>query len=141
MEKRTAEVERILRERFCGERIIALATVEDGKPYNRGVNAYYEEGAFYILTSARSSKVRQLGKNPAAAISGDWFTALGEGFDLGYWNSPENAPMAARLRTAFRAWLYNGHMDLEDADTHLLQIRLREGILFDQGTKYEIDFT
>ena len=70
MEKRTAEVERILRERFCGERIIALATVEDGKPYNRGVNAYYEEGAFYILTSARSSKVRQLGKNPAAAISG-----------------------------------------------------------------------
>lgn len=141
MEKRTAEVEKILRERFCGDQIIALATVEDGRPYNRGVNAYYEEGSFYILTSARSAKVRQLGKNPAAAISGDWFTALGEGFDLGYWNSPENAQKAERIRVAFQDWLYNGHMDLEDGDTHLLEVRLREGNLFDHGTKYEIDFT
>ena len=94
MEKRTVEVEQILRERFSGNQIIALATVEDGKPYNRGVNAYYEEGSFYILTDANSTKMRQIRENPAVAISGDWFTALGDGFDLGYWASEENAGKA-----------------------------------------------
>ena len=141
MEKRTAEMEKILRERFSGNQVIALATVEDGKPYNRGVNAYYEEGSFYILTSGRSGKMRQLRKNPAAAISGDWFTAVGEGFDLGYWVSGENAGKAEKLRVAFKDWLTNGHMDLEDEDTRLLQVRLREGVLFDHGRRFDIYFT
>lgn len=141
MEKRTVEVEQILRERFSGNQIIALATVEDGKPYNRGVNAYYEEGSFYILTDANSTKMRQIRENPAVAISGDWFTALGDGFDLGYWASEENAGKAEKLRMAFKDWLTNGHIDLEDEDTRLLQVKLREGTLFDHGRRFDIDFT
>ncbi len=35
-------------ERFGKDTVIALAAVEGGVPYVRSVNAYYENGAFYI---------------------------------------------------------------------------------------------
>ena len=83
MEKLSPEAEKIMNERFQKDTIIALATVEDGVPYARNVNAYYENGAFYVITYGLSNKMKQIEKNPLVAISGDWFTAHGEGMDLG----------------------------------------------------------
>ena len=42
------EAQKIMTERFGKDTIIALATNENGIPYVRNVNAYYEHGAFYI---------------------------------------------------------------------------------------------
>ncbi len=50
MKKISAEAEKIMVERFGKDTVIALATVENGVPYVRSVNAYYENGAFYIIT-------------------------------------------------------------------------------------------
>lgn len=50
MKKLKEEAEKIMQERFGKDTIIALATVDDGIPYVRYVNAYYENGAFYIIT-------------------------------------------------------------------------------------------
>lgn len=36
-------------ERFGKDNIIALATVDNGIPYVRYVDAYYENGAFYMI--------------------------------------------------------------------------------------------
>ena len=69
--KRTEETEKILTERFGRDTLIALATESNGTPYVRTVNAYYEDGAFYIITHALSNKMRQLAQNPAAAIAGE----------------------------------------------------------------------
>lgn len=52
MEKLSAEAEKIMVERFGKDSIIALATAEDNMPYVRGVNAIYENRAFYVLTYA-----------------------------------------------------------------------------------------
>jgi len=49
MTKLTPEVQKIMVERFEKDNIIALATVEDGTPHVRNVNAYYKDGCFYIL--------------------------------------------------------------------------------------------
>ena len=76
--------EKIMIERFGKDTVIALATVEGGVPYVRSVNAYYENGAFYIITYALSNKMRQIENNPIVAISGEWFTAHGNGINLGY---------------------------------------------------------
>ena len=43
-------------ERFGKDTIIALATVENEVHFVRYVNAYYENGAFYIITYALSIK-------------------------------------------------------------------------------------
>ena len=64
--------------------MISLATSVDNIPYVRTVNAYYEDGVFYVITYALSSKICQIKQNPTVAISGDWFTAHGEASDLGY---------------------------------------------------------
>ncbi len=54
MKKISSEAEKIMVERFGKDTVIALATVEDGVPYVRSVNAYYENGAFYLLHIALS---------------------------------------------------------------------------------------
>ena len=50
MEKLSKESEEILIDRFGKDRIISLATVADGVPYVRNVNAFYSDGSFYVLT-------------------------------------------------------------------------------------------
>lgn len=141
MEKLSQEAEKIMNERFRKDTIIALATTEDGAPYVRNVNAYYENKSFYIITYRLSNKMRQIEKNPLVAISGDWFTAHGEGTSLGYFHKEENAEIAGKLRTAFAEWIDNGHNDFQDVNTCILRIQLTKGLLLSHGTRYEIDFT
>lgn len=141
MEKLTQKTAAIMKERFGKDNLIALATVDGNIPAVRTVNAYYENGAFYIITYGLSNKMRQIEKNPVVAISGDWFTAHGKGRNLGYFGKRENAALAARLREVFASWIDNGHNDFADENTCILCIQLTDGVLFSYGTRYEIDFT
>lgn len=74
MRKLCSEAEKIMIERFGKDTVIALATVEQEVPYVRKVNAYYEDGSFYIITYALTNKIKQIEKNPNVAIAGEWFT-------------------------------------------------------------------
>ena len=54
------------------DNVISLATIAsepnlDGtpQPVVREVDAYYENGAFYVTTYAKSNKILQIAKNPA----------------------------------------------------------------------------
>ncbi len=140
MEKLTAESKRLMDERFGHDSIIALATVDDGAPYVRNVNAFYEDGVFYVITYALSNKMKHIANNSAVAIAGDWFTAQGNGSNLGYFGKPENKEIAEKLKKAFSAWIDNGHNNFEDENTCILRIELTDGILFSHGTRYDIDF-
>ena len=141
MEKLTKETDAILRERFGKDSLIALATSVDNIPHVRTVDAFYEDGTFYVLTYGLSGKMRQIEKNPVVAISSEWFTAQGRGINLGYFGKEENAPIAGKMREVFGAWIDNGHNDFADVNTCILCIRLTSGILFSNGMRYEIDFT
>lgn len=141
MGKIDQEAEQTMTERFGKDTIIALATTENGVPYVRNVNAYYENGAFYIITYGLSNKMRQIAQNPVVAISGDWFTGHGEGVDLGYFGKEENMELAWKLRTVFAEWIDNGHNNFDDINTRILCVRLKDGLLLSHGTRYEIDFT
>lgn len=141
MEKLTETTAKIMEERFGKDNVIALATVGNGEPYVRYVNACYEDGAFYIITYALSNKMRQIEQNPAVSIAGDWFTAKGRGVSLGYFGKQENAEQARKLREVFAEWIDNGHNNFEDENTIILKVELTEGVLFSQGKRYHIDFT
>lgn len=140
MEKPSLEVKRIMSERFEKDSIIALATVEDAIPCVRNVNAYYEDGAFYVITYGRSKKMKQIEKNPTVAIAGDWFTAHGKGINLGWFGKSENKDIAEKLKKAFYTWIDNGHNNFDDENTCILCIQLTDGLLFSHGTRYDIDF-
>ena len=137
MRKLCSEAEKIMTERFGKDTVIALATVEQEVPYVRKVNAYYEDGSFYIITYALSNKIKQIEKNPNVAIAGDWFTAHGKGNNLGYFGKEENRIIAEKLKIVFAEWIDNGHNDFDDENTIILCVELTDGLLLSHGTRYE----
>lgn len=137
MKKLSKEAEEIMIERFGKDTVIALATIENEIPYVRNVNAYYENGAFYVITYALSNKIRHIKSNLTVAIAGDWFTAHGKGISLGYFRKQENHAIAEKLKIAFAEWIDNGHNNFDDENTIILCIELTDGILLSHGTRYE----
>lgn len=138
--KMNDEVRKIMDEHFGQDNLIALGTVFEGIPYVRAVNAYYEDGAFYIVTYALSNKMQHIKENPVVAICGDWFAAHGRGINLGHVLAEENAKIMSKLRIAFAEWYDNGHTNEEDPNTCILKVELTDAVLFNHGTKYELEF-
>ena len=131
------EVEKILEERFDKDSIIALATVAGEMPHVRNVDAFYEDGAFYVLTYGLSNKMKQIEENSVVALAGEWFTGHGKAENMGYFGKEENAQIAKRMREVFAAWIDNGHNDFSDVNTCILRIELTDGVLFADGKRYE----
>ena len=131
---------RIITERFGHDTLISVATIDGSRPAVRTVNSYYENGSFYTVTYALSGKMKQIQINPEVAICGEWFTANGVGENLGYVRDVKNEEIMGKLRAVFAEWYDNGHTDENDPNTCLLCIRLTDAVLFNQGTKYEINF-
>lgn len=141
MQRLTSDVNEILGERIANHSVISLATLDGNYPAVRCVNAYYEKGAFYIITHARSDKMKQLAVNPYCSVCGEWFRSNAVGISLGWVGAEENREIFAKLRTAFAEWIDNGHNDLSDKSCIILKVRLTNGIVFSQGTRYDVDFT
>ena len=60
MKEFSQEAEQVMIDRFGKNTVIALATTENETPHVRYVNAYYENGAFYIITYALSNKMKHI---------------------------------------------------------------------------------
>lgn len=135
--KLSDEAKEIMIERFGKDTIISLATANDNIPYVRNVNAYYENGAFYIITHALSDKMKQIEKNPTIAIAGEWFTGHGKGINLGYFGKEENGIIAEKLKNVFAEWIDNGHNNFDDENTIILCVELTDGLLLSHGTRYD----
>ena len=127
----------LLEEKFGNgkDNLISLATImrelgTDGKPRPavRNVDAYYEDGTFYVVTYAKSNKMLQIAHNPEVSVCGEWFTAYGAGENLGWVLDPKNAQIRAKLRTAFAIWYDEANKE-ENEDCCILAIHLTRGIL------------
>jgi len=130
--------------------LISLSTIalqknaEGGsRPAARLVNAFYENGAFYTVTYATSTKMQQIAKNPEVAICiiVEKFTADGIGENLGWVCDDKNAEIMAKVRPIFAAW-YNDANNDEDPNTCLLRVRLTKGMWYDAhtGARTVVDF-
>jgi len=129
----------LLNEKFSNNKdnLIALATIaveagEGGKPRPvvRDVDAYYEDGAFYVVTHAKSNKILQIAQNPEVSISvcGEWLNAIGIGENLGWVLDPKNAEIRDKLRKTFAAW-YDHANNEQDENCCFLAIHLTKGTL------------
>lgn len=135
------EVLKLMEERFGHDTLLSVATIDGNKPAVRTVNSYYENGVFYVVTYSLSNKMKQIKNNPAVAVCGKWFTANGIGENLGWVLEEKNSEIMLKLRSVFVEWYDNGHTDENDKNTCLLKICLIDGVLFNQGTRYDINFT
>ena len=128
---------KLLDEKFGGNKdnTISLATIarepaEPPRPVVRDVDAYYEDGKFFVVTYAKSNKMQQIAQNPevAIAVCGEWFTAIGIGENLGWVLDPKNAEIRTKLRTVFAAW-YDMANNEKDENCCILAIHLTKGTL------------
>lgn len=143
---------KIIEER-CGnnkDNVISLATIAtepsaDGNPMPvvRDVDAYYEDGSFYVMTYGKSNKMRQIAQNKEVAFSVnfEWFSGNGIGENLGWVLDPKNAELRAKLRAVFAAW-YDIANNEKDENCCILAIRLTRGtVIKDHGAvRYNMDF-
>lgn len=130
--------------------LITLSTISlepgangQSRPASRIVDAYYENGAFYIVTHASTDKMKQIAKNPevAVCIIVENFTADGIGENLGWVCDEKNTEIMTKLRTIFAAWYKEANND-DDPNTCLLRVRLTKGLWNDPhaGIRNHIDF-
>ncbi len=132
----------IMKERFSKDSLIAVATTDGENLYNRIVDAYYDDGAFYITTSAVSNKMKQIEKNEKVAIcSSDWFTGQGVAKNLGWVLEPHNEEIRAKLREAFAIW-YDKANNEQNKNCSILQICLTDGVIVKDhyAIRYKVDF-
>ncbi len=143
---------KIIEER-CGnnkDNVISLATIAtepsaDGNPIPivRDVDAYYEDGAFYVVTYAKSNKMREIAQNKEVAFSVNslWFSGNGIGENIGWVLDPKNAEIRTKLRTVFAAW-YDYANNEKDENCCILAIHLTKGtVIKDHGAvRYNMDF-
>jgi len=129
----------ILEEKFGNNKdnVLGLATIAlepntGGKPRPvvRDVDAFYEDGAFYVVTHAKSEKMQQIVQNNevAIALNFEWFNASGVGENLGWVMKPENAEIRTKLRKAFEKW-YDMANNEQDENCCILKISLTTGII------------
>jgi hypothetical protein len=137
----------------CGngkDNVISLCTMAvepaaDGspRPYVRDVDAYYEDGVFYVTTWLTSKKMKQITANPNVAFSVcmNWFSGNGIGEDLGWVLDPKNAELRLKLRKAFEKW-YDHANDEKNEKCRILAIRITRAVAIkDHGAKvYHMDF-
>jgi len=143
---------KIVEEKFGNgkDNIISLATIArdpnaDGRPrpYSRDVDAFYEDGTFYVVTWAKSNKMQQIAQNPEVSFSVcfGWFSGNGIGENLGWVLDPKNAEIRAKLRKVFEKW-YDSANNENDENCCILAIHLtRCTINQDHGANlYHMDF-
>jgi len=129
----------ILKKRFSKDSLISIATTDNNQPHVRIVDGYYEDGFFYTVTYALSNKMKQIEKNANVAVCGEWFSGHGIGENIGHPKDEKNIKLMKKLREVFKEWYYNGHTDENDPNTCILRIRLKSGVIFDNGTRYDIN--
>lgn len=119
------------------DNVISLATIaresnREGKPRPvvRSVDAYYENGTFYVVTNAKSNKMLQIAQNQEISIAScqDMFTANGIGENLGWVLKPQNSEIRTKLRTAFSDW-YDMANNEKDENCCILALHLTKGTL------------
>ncbi|MCL2109436.1 MAG: pyridoxamine 5'-phosphate oxidase family protein [Oscillospiraceae bacterium] len=132
----------IMTERFSKDSLIAIATMSDNRVHNRMVDAYYQDGAFYVSTYGLSNKMKQIEANPDVAVCAvDWFSGHGKARNLGWILEPSNAAIRDKLREAFAAWYEHANNE-QDKNACILEIRLTDGLLIKDhhAVRYQINF-
>lgn len=132
------EADNILRKRFSTGKLIALATSMDNRPYVRAVNAYYENGVFYIMTDASTGKMKQMEVNPEVALCGELFNGRGIAENIGHVLKDEHKELMKTLRVALSEWYEYGNVDENDPNTVILAVRLTDAGVIENGIMHKL---
>lgn len=129
----------LLEQQIGGNSELPLATGTDGAVSVRIVNGHYRDGAVYVLTNASTHKIGELTRNPHAALCKGLLQAWGIGENLGGPKEEKNRELREELKRAF-ADFYGVDYNEDDPASCVLKIRLEAAVVFDDRSKFVVDF-
>ncbi len=131
---------KVMEELFCKDVQFSLATVKDSSPSIRVVDAYYDDGVFWIVTHKNSNKVREIEANPNAALCRGFHSFKGLAFNAGHPLKEENRMIREKLIKVFEAWYFR-HNDESDEGMCYVRFVPARGFFFKDSTGYRVSFS
>lgn len=128
-----------LTELFAKDYQFALATSDDNVPSVRFVDTFYDNGAFYIVSYAKSKKVKEIEKNSRISMCNKLYRFTGIAHNVGHPLLQGNHEIREKLIKAFEPW-YFAHNDENDENMCYIKIKLKQGFFYMDGTGYKVDF-
>ena len=128
-----------LEELFGRDYQFALATSKENVPSVRVVDTYYEDGAFYIVTYAKSQKVIEMQGNDKVALCKKLYRFSGTAHMLGHPLKDENKIIRSKLIEAFSSWYFE-HNNENDENMCYVKIEIDSGFFYKDGIGYKVDF-
>ncbi len=128
-----------LEEQLGHDVTVSLATAGENGVSVRVVDGYYKDQAVYVLTHTASRKMQDIFKDPRVALCKDLFQARGIGENLGNPREERNRELTPGLKEVFFIF-YDRHVNEADPGTCILKINLTEAVVFDDASKYVVDF-
>ena len=129
----------VLEALFKKDSQLALATTAHNVPSLRVVDMYYTDGAFYIVTYAKSQKVQEIEANKHVALCKDLYRFQGEAYNIGHPLKKENKEIRQQLIKAFEPW-YFAHNNEADENMCYVKVVPTTGFYYKDGTGYKVDF-
>ncbi len=129
----------VMNELFAKDYTFALATVKDNIPSVRFVDTYFDTDSFYIVTYAKSQKVKELVENINVALCNNLYRFDGLAYNVGHPLEPQNKEIRDKLIKVFEPW-YFAHNNENDQDMCYVRVELKHGFFYKDGTGYKVDF-
>ncbi|HAQ40625.1 MAG TPA: pyridoxamine 5-phosphate oxidase [Clostridiales bacterium] len=129
----------ILEELFAKDYQFALATSNDNVPSVRFVDTFYNNGAFYVVTYAKSKKVKDIEKNPEVSMCNKLYRFSGTAYNIGHPLLEENHSIRKKLIEVFDPW-YFAHNNEKDENMCYVKIELKQGFFYKDNIGYNVDF-
>ncbi|OOM74219.1 pyridoxamine 5'-phosphate oxidase family protein [Clostridium sp. BL-8] len=129
----------VLKELFAKDYQFALATSNDNIPSIRFIDTFYDEGAFYITTYAKSQKVQEIEKNSEVSMCNKLYRFSGIAYNIGHPLCEKNHAIREKLIKAFDPW-YFAHNNENDENMCYVKIELKQGFFYKDGTGYKVAF-
>jgi len=119
----------------------ALATTDGHAPSLRYVDTFFAGGSFYVVTYAKSRKVREIEQNPNVALCDrNLFSFAGKAYNIGHPLKRENLAIREKLTEAFKLWYFRHNNEADEAMCYL-RVDPETGFFHHDGTGYRMDFT
>ncbi len=130
---------KVMRDLFSNDCQFALATAHQNIPSIRVVDTFYDEGCFYIVTYAKSKKVKELEVNKNVSLCHQLYNFNGYAYNIGHPLKPENKAIREKLIHVFKPWYFK-HNNEKDENMCYVKVELTKGFFYKDGKGYKVDF-
>ena len=129
----------VLEELFSRDYQFALATTSKGIPSVRFIDTFYDNGAFYIVTYAKSQKVLEIEENPRVALCNKLYSFNGTAENIGHPLKEENKEIRNKLIDVFEPWYFK-HNNEDDENMCYLKVEIIDGFFYKDSIGYSMNF-